>query len=409
MMLILAVLVHERRKKRMRAVANEQQEDNVCHSRYRKQYLKRLRKFHRRIRQRKIPRVSLQNPCDSAWRTVLLSQNDQSLITLTGLDFQTFGWLAGKFGLLFDTHSPFVDPNGNVVPLRPNIVSGRPRMITAKDCLGLCLAWTRTRGSSMVLQIIFGMTGTSVSMYLRFGRRILVRVLQNEADCAIRIPDVTKIRMFQDCIKERHPALQDVWCTMDGLKLYLQPSSDCTTQNNFYNGWTHDHYVGAVIVFCPDGTIPICCYNVPGSVHDSMIAEMGNVYNKLEKVFQRTGGKCTVDSAFSKRNYPFLIKSGPSNLGLGETRQEFRENARLQAEATSMRQAAEWGMRSLQASFPRLKERFIYEEHGERKVIMKSMLLLYNLRARKVGINQIRNTYLPALDVNVDDMYRRLY
>ena len=155
----------------------------------------------------KIPRVSLQNPCDSAWRTVLLSQNDQSLITLTGLDFQTFGWLAGKFGLLFDTHSPFVDPNGNVVPLRPNIVSGRPRMITAKDCLGLCLAWTRTRGSSMVLQIIFGMTGTSVSMYLRFGRRILVRVLQNEADCAIRIPDVTKIRMFQDCIKERHPAL----------------------------------------------------------------------------------------------------------------------------------------------------------------------------------------------------------
>jgi hypothetical protein len=30
--------------------------------------------------------------------------------------------------------------------------------------------------------------------------------------------------------------------------------------------------------------------------------------------------------------------------------------------------------------FPRLKERFIYEqEHGERKLIMKAMLLLYNL------------------------------
>ena len=68
---------------------------------------------------------------------------------------------------------------------------------------------------------------------------------------------------------------------MDGLvKLYLQPLSDCITQNNFYNGWTHDHYVEAVIVFCPDGTIPISCFNVPGSIHDSMIAEMGNVYNK---------------------------------------------------------------------------------------------------------------------------------
>ena len=60
-------------------------------------------------------------------------------------------------------------------------------------------------------------------------------------------------------------------------------------------------------------------------------------------------------------------------------------------------------MRLLQASFPRLKERFIYEEHPQdRKELMKSMLLLYNLRARKVGINQIRNTYLPALDVNVE-------
>ena len=49
---------------------------------------------------------------------------------------------------------------------------------------------------------------------------------------------------------------------MDGLKLYLQQAGDATTQNNFYNGWTNDHYVTSVFVFCPDGTIPICCYNV---------------------------------------------------------------------------------------------------------------------------------------------------
>ena len=67
-------------------------------------------------------------------------------------------------------------------------------------------------------------------------------------------------------------------------------------------------------------------------------------------------------------------------------------------------------MRLLQASFPRLKERFIYEEHPQdRKELMKSMLLLYNLRARKVGINQIRNTYLPALDVNVERRYVLLF
>ena len=55
---------------------------------------------------------------------------------------------------------------------------------------------------------------------------------------------------------------------MDGLKLYLAQSSDSVIQNMFYNGWTHDQYIPAVFVFCPDGTIPIATYNVPGCFHN---------------------------------------------------------------------------------------------------------------------------------------------
>ena len=37
-----------------------------------------------------------------------------------------------------------------------------------------------------------------------------------------------------------------------------------------------------------------------------------------------------------------------------------------------MRQASEWGMRSLQGSFPRLKDRFAcYEERGDRKLMLE--------------------------------------
>jgi hypothetical protein len=63
-------------------------------------------------------------------------------------------------------------------------------------------------------------------------------------------------------------------------------------------------------------------------------------------------------------------------------------------------------MRALQSSFPRLKERLIYEEYGERRIIMKLYILLYNLRARKVGINQIKNVYLNALESNADQLLR---
>jgi hypothetical protein len=44
----------------------------------------------------------------------------------------------------------------------------------------------------MVLQIIFGMTASSVSMHLHFGRRILIEVLKAEPAAAVMIPSETK-------------------------------------------------------------------------------------------------------------------------------------------------------------------------------------------------------------------------
>jgi len=151
--------------------------------------------------------------------------------------------------------------------------------------------------------------------------------------------------------------------------------------------------VSSVFVFCPDGTIPIAAINYPGCFHDSQIADWGNIYNKLETVFEDNGGKCVVDSAFAQNRYNFLIKSS----------QREPDNAHamiVNREATAMRQSSEWGMRALQSSFPRLKDRFIYEETGERKIILKMMVLLFNVRSRRAGINQILNTYMPSLERN---------
>ncbi len=116
-----------------------------------------------------------------------------------------------------------------------------------------------------------------------------------------------------------NPLLSDVWSTMDGLKLYLQQSGNTKID------WTHGHYVTPVFVFCPYGTIPIAFSNVPGSVHDSQVAHWGMVYDKLGAVYDETGGKCTVDSAFGKVNRLFLIKSSQEYLiSTMPTRQEQR-------------------------------------------------------------------------------------
>jgi hypothetical protein len=73
---------------------------------------------------------------------------------------------------------------------------------------------------------------------------------------------------------------------MDGIKLMLECAGDDGIQNRFYNGWTCHDYSGAVLVFCPDQTIPICCYNVPGTVHDSNIAVIRNIYDKLGAIYK---------------------------------------------------------------------------------------------------------------------------
>ena len=206
-----------------------------------------------------------------------------------------------------------------------------------------------------------------------------------------------------------YPLLSDVWSTMDGLKLYLQQSGNTEIQARFYNGWTHGHYVTSVFVFCPDGTIPIAFFNVPGSVHDSQVAHWGKVYDKLGAVYDETGGKCTVDSAFGKVNKPYLIKSSQDYLvSTMPTREEQRLDLQRKRQATSMRQAAEWGMRAIQSSFPRLKDTFVYEDTGERRILMKMLCLLYNLRVSSVGINQIKNVFMKQLDEDANNEFDML-
>jgi hypothetical protein len=143
---------------------------------------------------------------------------------------------------------------------------------------------------------------------------------------------------------------------MDGLKPKIQKAPSIVKQNMFYNNWQHDHFVSNVFVFCPDGTISICCYIVPGCVHDSKIADIGEIYAKLEmvdyKMIDEGGAKCTVDSDFCRNDNNYLIKSSQT-IGVNfEDTEHYVDAAELNRQATSMRQSSEWGMQALHSSFP---------------------------------------------------------
>jgi len=163
----------------------------------------------------------------------------------------------------------------------------------------------------------------------------------------------------------------------------------------YYNGWMHDHFVSCVFVFTIDGRIIRCIANAPGSLHDSTLAEWAGIYDALEEVYQRTGAKCCVDSAFASVNNPYLLKSSQTPLD-GDGPVALLRNE----QATSLRQAAEWGMRAIQSAFPRLKDRIRCEAAGERRIFLALVPLLYNFRLATVGLNQLQNTYVPSWSVD---------
>lgn len=351
----------------------------------------------------KISRASLLHPSMSAWAKLFGSGVDHSLITVTGLDHCTFRKLLPRFESYYNSYT-WRDNSCCIVP-RSGAKNGRRRLIDATACLGLSLMWFRTRGAQWSLGMHFGLTSTSLCHYIRFGRRILLVVLNENDSSRVELPTEHELRTFVAAVTRRHRLLgtKSVFGAMDGLKLTLEQAGDQTLQNMFYNGWTHDHYVTCVFLFVPDGTIVAMGLNCPGTFHDSLIADWSGIYDKCMKLWDEHGVRVCVDSAFCAKSGDFLIKSSQDTRYCNSA-----EEITLQREATSLRQLSEWGMRGIQGSFPRLKDRFRYEERGERRIILELAARLYNYRAREVGQNQIQSTYMPHLELRRRDGNGRL-
>ena len=364
------------------------QEEDKENRKFYGRYTRMLTLEERRRRDRRIPRSALRPHCESPFRYLFNSGNDQGLINATGLDFEVFNELLTIFHPL--THEYCLDEKDRikmVTKTRNGTRKGRRRSIDSTGILGLVLMWYRTRGScARGLSFVFGLTSTTLYRWLNFGRRLLLSALIKHPSAKVCLPTQDEFNEYAAAINEKYRYLQNVWGACDGLKTHIERPGNDVTQNRFYNGWIHGHYINSVFVFAPDGRIRACITNCPGAWHDSTQADY-HIYNQIAKVYEQFGGKIVVDSAFNALDHPFLIKSqqiDPTDpLGVIVNRQ-----------ATSVRQLSEWGMRMIKGQFPRLDDKLRWEDLGYRRIIMNLAVLLYNFQTTKIGINQILNTYM---------------
>ena len=143
------------------------------------------------------------------------------------------------------------------------------------------------------------------------------------------------------------------------------------------------------------GEIIACRTNCPGSWHDSRVAE--GIYEKLEH--ETPDGFCVVaDSAFPQghdRNAGKIRVSLKAGQPLPMNLVQRRRVLDLSQSVLSYHQTAEWGMRELQGSFGRLRIPLGIEDMEKRADLIETCFGLHNLRVRMVGINHIKNVYVP--------------
>ena len=197
-------------------------------------------------------------------------------------------------------------------------------------------------------------------------------------------PSEDQMATLNALVLQKYPLLPGSWGFIDGLCTPIHPEFDPYLCSPYYNGWTHDHYVKALIVFAADGTIAHVAYNNPGSWHDAKVYANSKLREMVDAMPVHLN--IVADSAFPQGNG--LLRSSKEN--------EIGGNPAVEAQITSLRQSVEWGMGSLQKAFPRLVSRLFLQTHRQRQRLFWVIFSLFNFRVRTMGRDQTHTVFVES-------------
>ena len=362
----------------------------------------------------------LPNPrSNTPWQALFDSQNDRAFITTMGFDVEAFDYIlaSGFAAAWYETPIPQEDTSTGGNP--------RPwcRSLDAAGALGLVLHYLNSTMTEISLQQIFAIIPTTASRYITFGLSILFSTLQKMPEAQIHWPESVEFEELSALVTQRHPRLHGAFGSVDGLKLPVKTSDDLDIENATFNGWLSEHFVNSVVVFSSKGSRhdPFCVLltvahdtcqgmiiaaniNAPGSWHDSRVAQP--IYRTL-RAKTPDGFYLIADTAFPRGTADIAgrictpLKEGQQVVG---TADQITKATAFNQELLSYRQTAEWGMRAIQGSFGRLRIPLDINNNAKRGNLIETCLRLHNLRAVKVGINQIRTVYLQHWQQTDEDV-----
>lgn len=306
------------------------------------------------------------------------NRNDRGFLTTMGLDMASFECLLSLFEYNYSLFAPRTS------------VRGRKTMLSCEDMLALALHYLSSQAEQNLIGRLFGLTPASTSRYLWNSMQVLIHTLREMPEAQIQFPTYDEMRILSSRLTEVEPSIRHVFGFVDGLNSPINDPQDPFEQNAYYNGWLSGCFVSAVILYGVDGRILWVNFNAPGSWHDSKIAR---------KLYDILIANCPepfailADTAFPRSEE--LRTKILSPLKENEIDNLSRDDCEVRAQSrviTSVRQAAEWGMRTVQSVNPRLKVH-LPSDKSKRAMLLEICFRLHNVRASFNLPNQIRNVY----------------
>lgn len=330
----------------------------------------------------KLTRSALLQPNQSPWNQLLNFGDNNSFITITGLNRYAFMQLEAV--LLHNLPPPL----------------GRTPSLNFRGQLGLYLLFLGSRMSLKHLCMLFGIVPSSASVFIRRMMKLICRKLKHDNRAAVRFPSQDEMPALAAMVQSREPRVNNVIGFLDGLAIPVQCSSDPVEQAAYYSGYHFDTTVNNTFLFLPTGKIAFACINYPGSWHDTQVCA-----DLIAVVLEHIGWYAIcVDQGFPRSGPLFERFVGPLSRRM---RRRLAPALRillvLHAVYISLRQASEWGMRAIQGTFCRIKSRLTSDKEIRRKILL-SVVLPQNFRTEIMGINQIAAVFNPHYEqfVNLD-------
>ncbi len=230
---------------------------------------------------------------------------------------------------------------------------GHPCLLGPEGYLGLTLFYLESTMNYKHLCLIFGITLLVCSRGINWMLKKILHALRDHPFAKAKFPDREKMREYAAMAEVREPFVNAIIGFMDGVSFSTECTDERVEQNLMYCGYDCNTMVNNALAYGPDGKVFFAAINFPGSWADgSLMAQF------LHKMKRKIGNyKICVGQGFPRSGAAHGTFVGPITKRVRCLHHEVHDyHLCISNVHTSLWHASEWGMRSMQGTFPCCKK-----------------------------------------------------